>query len=197
MTDAAGISRAPDAPDGRFLPVGRLQAAGSLALILGVTALTLRLVDMVPAVVTGSARGVRHYASIAELEHTIGSLIPVPAFFPDVLQWPPIDIRAFGVSAWILTFGRRDTSEPWLRLGMRVGDGAALPSELLPEDVVLQTGVVQVGDRPAILRRLHGGDGTTWNELAWHSAGRLILMRYRGPEEELRLMASSVEGRQP
>ncbi len=182
----------PVPPAGALAP-GR--ALVRLVVVLAVAAACLRAADAVPGLLTGTVRGVRQFRDIEALEHALGWRVPLPSYFPDSLGWPPVEVRGYGQSAAMLLFARRDNSAPWLLLGIGSGQNESLPAELVAHPLVLQDGPSQVNGAPAVVRRVRDGDGVVWTELAWHTRGRLAVMRYRGPLHELEMMASSLQGR--
>ncbi len=165
-----------------------------LACVLLLTAACLRAVDALPGLLRGSARGVRHFESVAALERAIGLRVPLPSYFPDALSWPPRELRAFNRSAATLLFVRRDTGVPWLLLGLASGQNEALPSELDDGVLVLQEGASQGERTDARVRRLRDEGGTVWNEIAWRAGTQYLMVRSRGPMNELERIAASVPG---
>ncbi len=187
------------APDRPARPAWRtlLESIFSLAVVLGTVAFALRVLDGVPGTVTGNPRGVRHFDTIDDLQRAIGWTVPIPAFFPDVLQWPPVELRALGRTAVTVGFARRNSSDEWLLLGMAQGQNEGLPAQLLAAGLSLQSTPTLVDGHPAVLRRLRTADGLVWQELAWHRGDRQFVMRYRGSLAQLETMASSLPGQQP
>jgi hypothetical protein len=173
------------------------RALVQLLAVLVVAAACLRAADAIPALLTGAPRGVRQFDDVRALERDLGWKIPMPSYFPDILKWPPSVLRAFGRSAATLLFVRRDNADPWLLLGVASGQNEALPPELATGTLVLQEGVSHLGGQPARVRRVRDDDGTAWTELTWRLPGRVVLMRYRGPLDELEMIASSLQGSRP
>ena len=67
-------------------------AALSLAVVLS-AAFVLRVADALPRVALGVPRGVERASDVAGLERASGLRMPVPAYFPDSLEWPPAELR--------------------------------------------------------------------------------------------------------
>ncbi len=62
-------------------------------LVVGVSALALFIMGIVPGYVQGPSEGIREYDSIEEAESRLGFDIVVPSYFPDYLAWPPAEVR--------------------------------------------------------------------------------------------------------
>ncbi len=179
---------------------GSFAAARSLVqlvMVLAVAAACLRGADEIPGLLTGAVRGVRQFDDLGLMERALGWKFPVPSYFPDFLGWPPAKLRAYGQTAATALFVRRDNSDPWLLVGIGSGQNVSLPLKLVPAPLVLQEGPGQVNGQPAVVRRVRDADGTAWTEIAWNTPGRSILLRYRGPVDELDMIASSIPERLP
>jgi len=166
--------RAPAAPRERV----RMLAVWLLA--VAAAAFALRLADAVPRVALGVPRGVVRATDLRQLERQSGRRMPVPAYFPDTIQWPPAEARMHtGGSAAV-----------WCR--SRTGGGIALivatappgareiAAAVLPASVELQREAGTLGSRPAVVSRVRDAEGALWQQVQWQTPGQIILVRYRG-----------------
>ena len=178
--------RAPSPPRGWI----RMLAVWLLAVVAA--AFGLRLLDALPRVALGVPRGVVRATDLAQLERQSGRRMPVPAYFPDTIQWPPAEARMHtGGSAAV-----------WCR--SRTGGGIALvvatappgareiAAAVLPASVELQREAGTLGSRPAVVSRVRDADGALWQQVQWQRQGQIILVRYRGTLDELLKIAGSV-----
>lgn len=155
-------------------------------------AVTLRLADAVPRAALGVPRGVVRVPDVVELERESGRRMPVPAYFPDTIEWPPAEVR-------IHTGG---SAAVWCR--QRAGGGIALivatappgareiAAAVLPASVGLQREEGTVGSRPAFVSRVRDAEGVLWQQVQWQTPGQIVLVRYRGSLDELLKIAGSV-----
>jgi hypothetical protein len=152
----------------------------------------LRLADAVPRVALGVPRGVVRTPGLVELERASGRRMPVPAYFPDTIEWPPSETRMHA----------RGSAAAWCR--QRPGEGIALiiatappgareiAAAVLPAAVELQREAGTLGSRPAVVSRVRDADGALWQQVQWRTPGQIILLRYRGTLDELLRIAGSV-----
>ncbi len=171
-----------------------VRAVAALAALLTVVAFGLRALDELPAISAGVARGVRRVDSISALEHRISHRMPIPAYFPDTLMWPPSDVLTVGGSSASISFRRRQGTDTWLIVAMAVG-WPTVPIEILPPATPLQTEHTTVQNVPATVERLSDVDGVSWYQLTWHTSGTTLLVRYRGTLDEIMLIANSMDER--
>jgi hypothetical protein len=166
-------------------------------LAVAAAAFGLRLADALPRLALGVPRGVVRARDVLQLERESGRRMPVPAYFPDTIQWPPAEARLHtGGSAAV-----------WFRL--RTGSGIALivatappgtreiAAAVLPASVELQREAGSLGSRPAVVSRVRDAEGTLWQQVQWQLQGQIILVRYRGSLDELLKIAGSVHERMP
>jgi len=169
----------------------------TLSLVLGATAAALRALDALPAYLGGAARGVERFHSVEEVERRLRERLLLPSYFPDTLRWPPAEIRVHAgpLPSVALTFAG---SERDARLVVFQSFGALgiPPPQLLPAGRVLQTVTVPLHGTQAALSRVLDGDGRLWHELGWSTGERRIVLRSRGPVDELLRMAESVRSRE-
>lgn len=163
-----------------------------LAWVATTAAILLAALGAAPTWITGERRDVRRVASIEEAERSLGARLALPAYFPDRLAWPPAVVRIAGGkgggAALVLHAAADD--RPAMELIQSVTPGAVLPAVLLRDRTVLHTSRTTIGPKPATLSRI-ALDGDTWQELAWVEQGRAMVLRSRGPMEELFRMAHS------
>ena len=165
----------------------------TLSLVMGATAAVLRAVDALPAYLGGAARGVERFHSVEEVERRLRERLLLPSYFPDTLRWPPARIRLHTgpPPSVVLTFADRG-GEPWLVVFQSFGALGTPPPQLLPAGRVLQTVTVPLHGTQAALSRVLDGDGRLWHELGWSTGERRIVLRSRGPVDELLRMGESV-----
>jgi len=166
----------------------------SLAALLAVVALGLRVLDELPGMAAGVARGVRRVDSIAALERQASHRMPIPAYFPDTLVWPPNDLLVFGGTSASMSFRHRQAADTWLIVAIGVGTTAVAP-QVLPPATPLQTEATTVRRLPATVGRLRDLDGVIWYQLTWRTSGVTRLVRYRGTLDEVMLIANSMDQR--
>jgi hypothetical protein len=169
-----------------------MRMIGTWLLVVVAAAAALRAADALPRLALGVPRGVVRAADVADLERRSGRRMPVPAYFPDTIEWPPAESRLHaGGSAAI-----------WCR--QRAGGGIALivatappgadgiDAAVLPASVELQRERAMLGERQAAVSRVRDEDGALWQQAAWPGRGQIILVRYRGTLDELMKIAGSV-----
>ena len=161
-------------------------------LAVAAAAFGLGLADAVPRVVLGVPRGVVRAPDIVQLERESGRRIPVPAYFPDIIEWPPSE-------ALMHTGG---SASVWCR--QRTGGGIALivatapprareiAAAVLPASVELQREDGTLDGRPAVVSRVRDAGGAVWQQVQWQTPRQIILVRYRGTLDELLKIAGSV-----
>jgi hypothetical protein len=169
-----------------------LRTAAGLAAVLATAALLLSAADAIPAWIAGDARDVRRARSVDEAERRLRARIVAPSYFPDTLAWPPRAVRfTLGPpGAAALHVDGRD-GRPRALLAETVGPGP-LPDRLVaPAPPLAERVPVALGARTGQLARVVGDDGEVWNELTWEQDGRTLLLRSRGPIDEVIRMAKS------
>ena len=165
----------------------------TLSLVMGATAAVLRAVDALPAYLGVAGRGVEGFDSVEAVERRLRERLWLPSYFPDSLRWPPAEIRVHAgpLPSVALTFAG---SERDARLVVFQSFGAfgTPPPQLLPAGRVLQTVTVPLHGAPAALSRVLDRDGRVWHELGWSTGDRRVVLRSRGPVDELLRMGESV-----
>jgi hypothetical protein len=169
-----------------------VQVLGAWLLVVVATAFGLRVADALPRAALGVPRGVVRAGSLDELERATGRRMPVPAFFPDSIEWPPVEARMDTGGSAAIWFRRRPAGGIEMILASAPLGAAELGAALLPESVELQREAAAVGTRPAFVSRVRDAEGTVWQQVQWQAGGRIILIRYRGTLEQLLQMAGSI-----
>ena len=161
-------------------------------LAVAAAAFGLRLADAVPRVALGVPRGVVMARDVRQLERESGRRMPVPAYFPDTIEWPPAEARMH----------TRGSAAIWCR--QRTGRGIALvvatappgtreiAAAVLPSSIELQREAAVIGVRALVVSRVRDADGAVWQQVQWQTPAQLVLVRYRGTLDELLKIAGSV-----
>jgi hypothetical protein len=163
--------------------------------VVGAFILALEALDRLPTLLSGTPHGVRVYASVEEAQRAVGARIWLPAYYPDTLAWPPARIDAWpGPPAMVaLHVAARAGGQEWLVLVQSFTAPANPPPVLLPPVQVLTTSDVTVGGRAAILTRVVAPGGEVMHDVTWDHGRRRMTLRFRGPVEQLLLIAESLE----
>lgn len=191
---AAALAPAVGRPPHQPVWASVVGSTASFVALLIVFALALRMLDEVPGLVTGLARGVMRVESLSELERQASRPMPIPAYFPDTLSWPPETLLSFDGSSTSMWFRHRQSLATWLIVATRAGTGDVAP-QVLPSTAPLQTESTTVRHLPATVERLIDRDGVVWHQLRWHEAGTTRLVRYRGTLDDAMLIANSIDER--
>ena len=170
------------------------RAVVELAALLAGIAFGLRVLDELPGMAAGVVRGVRRVGSVAALERQVSHKLPIPAYFPDLLMWPPSDLLTFGGTSASMSFRHRQAASTWLIVALAVGTGSIAP-QVLPPATSLQSEDTAVRSLPARVERLRDLNGVLWYQLTWQTSGEALLVRYRGTLDEVMLIANSMDER--
>ena len=160
--------------------------------VLAATAAILRTADEVPGLLRSTARGVVRYATVGEVERVTGRPLPVPAYYPATLEWPPGDLRVYlgrAASYWCRT--RADGVLAFAMATTPAGS-ASMSRAILPPSEVLQEAEATVNGRRVRVTRLRDANGAIWRQAEWTGVGGVTVVRYRGTLEELMRMVSSL-----
>lgn len=170
-----------------------------LVFVMGATALLLNAADGIPRWLIGDGPGVRRYASLEEVERKIGRRVLLPAYFPETLGWPPAVVRLHEgtAPAVALTFLSRDQPHERLFIYEAFGSNGLIPVELMPPAGVLWATDVSLSTQSGVLARVTGDDGQVWHDLTWQQGPTRIALRFKGPVQELLLIARSMAARRP
>ena len=181
-----------DAPAASASVGAALQSLLWTIAVLAATSAILRVADAVPGVLQDTPRGVVRYRAASEAEHAIGRRLPVLAYFPEALEWPPADLRVYlGRAAAYSCRSRADGSVALVVAVAPPGDGL-LADDVLPPSAVLQEADGSVGGHAARITRLRDTGGALWQQIAWTGDRGVIVARYRGTLDELMRLASSL-----
>jgi hypothetical protein len=161
-------------------------------LAVAAAALCLRAADAVPRLALGLPRGVVRAADLADLERRSGRRVPVPAYYPDTLEWPPAEARLHASGSAAIWCRRRGGSETALIIATAAAGMPEVAAAVLPASVELQREAATLDARPAVVSRVRDADGAVWHQVQWQTPGQIILIRYRGTLDELMKMAGSV-----
>lgn len=168
----------------------------TLAYVVAATGAALAGLGALPRWIAGDAAASRR-VTLDEAERRLGARLPLPAYYPDRLAWPPAEIRVAGgrQGAARLRFAARDGGAP-LELLAAAEPAFPIPASLLEDRTVLSSRKTTVGIHPATLASVLV-EGVSWQELAFEVDGRAVLLRTRGDLDELVRMAKSlhIEGR--
>lgn len=171
------------------------QAASALgwwATVMAATVIGLRVADSVPAAVHGTARGVRLFASLDDLERAAGRRMPVPGYFPSTIEWPPGQCRLYARRAAAYWCRNRETRAPWLIVATAPPGPIGIAPAVLPEAAELQAEEATLAGRPARAARLRDPGGAVWHEVSWSTPRERVLVRSRGTLDELMQIAGSI-----
>jgi len=171
-----------------------VRSTAVIVVLLTGFALALRALDEFPGRATGVARGVRRVDSMPALERHLSRSMPIPAYFPDTLTWPPHTLLLFGGTSASMSFGHRQTGTTWLIVAIGFGTASVAP-QVLPPATPLQTESTVVRRAAATVDRLLDRDGVIWYQLTWHELGTTRMVRYRGTLDDAMLIASSIDER--
>jgi hypothetical protein len=165
----------------------------TLSLVIGVTAALLRGLDALPGYLRGEPPGIKRLDSIEDAERRLRGRVVVPPYFPETLRWPPAAILVHDgpPGSVALTFVDR-AGEPRLVVFQSFDPAASPPRELVWPAVVLQRTTVRLSGQETALLRILGRDGEIWHEITWVSDQRRVLLRFRGPIDQLLAIAQSL-----
>jgi len=165
---------------------------GAWLLVFAASAFSLHVTDALPRVAHGVPRGVVRVAGVAELERATGRRMPVPAYYPDSIEWPPADARMHMDGSAAISSRQRPGGGMALVIASAPRGASGIATVLLPDSLELQREEALLGTRPAVVSRVRDADGAVWQQVQWQSRGQIILIRYRGTLDELLKIAGSV-----
>ena len=152
----------------------------------------LRVVDAVPRLALGVPRGVVRAADLAQLDRESGRRMPVPAYFPDSIEWPPAEARMHSGGSAAIWCRQRPAGGMALIVATAPPGMREIAAAVLPASVDLQREGASLGARPAVISRVRDADGAVWQQVQWQTPAQIILVRYRGTLDELLKIAGSV-----
>ena len=165
-------------------------AWGLLVVAGAVTA--LRIADALPGVALGAPRGVRLFNTVADLERASGRRMPVPAYYPSSVEWPPSKQRIYPDGSAAIWCRARSEGVPWLVIATAPARAGVVAPQVLPGSAELQRAEGSLGGQPAVLSRVRDADGAVWQQVQWRGPREIVLVRYRGTLEELMKIAGSM-----
>lgn len=175
-----------------FTPRGLARMVGVWLLAILAAAAALRVADAVPRVLLDVPRGVVRPPDLASLERASGRRMPMPAYFPDSLGWPPAEVRLHSGGSAAIWCRQRPAGGLGLVLATAPPGARAIAAAVLPPAVELQRELASLGARPASVSRVRDQDGAVWQQVEWETPRQIILLRYRGTLDELLKIAGSV-----
>jgi hypothetical protein len=171
---------------------GLARLLGVWLLVAASAAIGLRAADAVPRLVLGVPRGVVRAPDLAQLDLASGRRMPVPAYFPDSIEWPPVEILLHSDGSAAFWCRQRPAGGMALIVATAPPGMRAIAAAVLPASVDLQREGGSLGDRPAVVSRVRDADGAVWQQVQWQTPGQIILVRYRGTLDGLLKIAGSV-----
>lgn len=176
---------------------GLARTLGAWLIVVAAAAFVLRVADALPRMALGLPRGVVRALDVAALERESGRRMPVPAYFPDTIEWPPAEARMhLGGSAAVWCRQRPGRGMALIVATAPPGAGG-IAAAVLPDSVELQREEASLGGRHAAVSRVRDTGGAVWQQVQWRADAQIILIRYRGTLDELLKIAGSVHERQP
>jgi hypothetical protein len=165
---------------------------GAWLLVVAAAALGLRVADALPGLATGVPRGATRVADVAELERISGRRMPVPSYYPDVIEWPPAEARVDAGGSAAIWCRQRPAGGIALIVATAPPGVGGIAAAVLPAAVELQHERILLRGRPSVVSRVWDADGVVWQQVQWRGPGQIILIRYRGTLDELLKIAGSV-----
>ena len=162
-------------------------------LVVGIVALALFLVGMVPAHLQGPA-GIREYDSLEQAELELGFDIVVPAYFPSYLSWPPASIQGQlePVPMVRMLFLSSKQHAETLLIYQIVSDSKDMPVALPWIETVQQEMPVTMSGNDGMLIVGRGADGRLINGVHWLTDGFQFVVVTTHPVQELLTLARSM-----
>jgi hypothetical protein len=171
---------------------GMARTFGAWLLVVAAAALGLRVADALPGLATGVPRGATRVADVAELERVSGRRMPVPSYYPDVIEWPPAEARVHTGGSAAIWCRQRPAGGIALIVATAPPGVGGIAAAVLPAAVELQHETILLRGRSSVVSRVRDADGVVWQQVQWRAPGQIILIRYRGTLDELLKIAGSV-----
>ena len=192
MTTPDSARIAPPVPGAAAHRIGPGRLVLTWLLVVAASVVALRVADALPRAALDIPRGVRRAADVDELERASGRRMPVPAYFPDTLAWPPADARLHSSGSAAIWCRQRDGGETALIVATAPRGAQGVADAVLPPSVELQRETAVIGERALVVSRVRDADGAVWQQVQWQSPAQIVLVRYRGTLDELLKIAGSV-----
>jgi len=164
----------------------------SWLLVMAGAVAALRVADALPAAALGMPRGVRRFATLGDLQRTAGRRMPIPAYYPQTIEWPPSEQRFFPGGSAAIWCRQRSDGVPWLVIATAPTRPGVVAPQVLPASADLQRSDGALRGRPAVLSRIRSSDGALWQQIEWQGPHGIVLVRYRGTLDELMKIAGSM-----
>jgi len=192
MTSLESARIAPPVPGAAAHRIGPGRLVLTWLLVVAASVVALRVADALPRAALDIPRGVSRAADVEGLERASGRRMPVPAYFPDTLGWPPAEARLHSSGSAAIWCRRRDSRETALIVATAPGGAQAVANAVLPSSIELQREAAVIGERALVVSRVRDADGAVWQQVQWQAPAQLVLVRYRGTLDELLKIAGSV-----
>jgi hypothetical protein len=162
--------------------------------VVGMMALALYLLGMVPAYLQSPAGGVKEYDSIEEAAWELGFEIVVPAYFPGYLSWPSAKIQGQlePVPMTQILFLSSDQRTEALLIYQIVSDSQDLPVALPWIEIIWQEMPITISGNEAKLVVGARADGHLVNGVHWRDDGLHFVVVTTQPVQELLALARSM-----
>ena len=163
-------------------------------LAVGLAALALYLLGMVPAYLPGSPGEVKEYDSLEEASSELGFDIIVPVYFPNYLAWPPHTIRGQSKPLPMaqMTFLASDRRTEILLIYEMVSDSQDFPESLPWIKTVDQKITVAINNNQGELIVGKRANGDAVNGVHWRVDGRHFLVVTTQSVQELLALCRSM-----
>jgi hypothetical protein len=186
-------ARPPGAPHpGQSRAILLARTFGIWVIVVAGAAFGLRVADALPRAAIGLPRGVRLTADLGELDRLSGRRMPVPAYYPDSIEWPPAETRLDTNGSAAIWCRQRPAGGLALIVATAPPGHAGIAEAVLPASVELQQEGANLGGRSAVVSRVRDANGAVWQQVQWQAPEQHILIRYRGTLDELLRLARSV-----
>ena len=183
---------APPVPGAAAHRIGPGRLVLTWLLVVAASVVALRVADALPRAALDIPRGVSRAADVEGLERASGRRMPVPAYFPDTLGWPPAEARLHSSGSAAIWCRRRDRRETALIVATAPRGAQGVADAVLPPSVELQREPAVIGERALVVSRVRDADGAVWQQVQWPSPAQRVLVRYRGTLDELLKIAGSM-----
>jgi|Deesub1362B_J571_1020462.scaffolds.fasta_scaffold00208_12 hypothetical protein len=167
--------------------IGYLSFLLVLVLVVGL----LRLLGWLPQLL--SPQGLRSYRSLQQAQELLHRSIPVPAYFPPGLSWPPSKVLAQGEPffAALLEFSDQE-GRPALRILHSCGSPVLRPEGPLKLRRIVHTVRFSLKGKELELQSGLCAQDSPCSHIRWSQQGCSTHITYRGSPPELLRMAESM-----
>ena len=167
---------------------------GRCVAVVAAAASALLVLDGVPWLLHGVARGVVAHGSVEDAEQTLGATILLPAYFPQAFRWPPAGIRTVRspARAAALAFAPADSGRTPLLIVQSIDGEVPVADRLLPPGKELHRVSFDLGGIPAVMTDVFLPPDGTFHDISFVADGRRVVFRFQGDPEEILKMAASL-----